>query len=33
MRQQAMSSRMLYARPIPVSRVVGAIADSTSLRL
>jgi 20S proteasome subunit alpha 6 len=28
MRQQAMSSRMLYARPIPVSRVVNSIADS-----
>lgn len=27
MRQQAMSSKMIYNRPIPVSRVVNAIAD------
>ncbi|KAK9247863.1 nucleophile aminohydrolase [Lipomyces tetrasporus] len=27
MRQQAMSSRMIYDRPIPVSRVVSAIGD------
>jgi len=27
MRQQAMTERMLYARPIPVGRVVGSIAD------
>jgi len=27
MRQQAMSSRMLYARPIPINRVVNSIAD------
>ncbi|KAK9324096.1 nucleophile aminohydrolase [Lipomyces orientalis] len=27
MRQQAMSSRMIYNRPIPVSRVVSAIGD------
>lgn len=27
MRQQAMSSKMVYNRPIPVSRVVNAIAD------
>lgn len=33
MRQQAMSSRMLYARPIPVSRVVSSIADSASRSL
>lgn len=27
MRQQAMSSRMLYGRPIPVGRAVQGIAD------
>lgn len=27
MRQQAMTERMLHARPIPVNRVVGSIAD------
>lgn len=31
MRTQAMSSRMLYNRPLPISRIVGAIADSASL--
>lgn len=30
MRQQAMQSRMLYGRPIPVARLVQTIADSTS---
>jgi 20S proteasome subunit alpha 6 len=30
MRTQAMSSRMVYNRPLPVSRIVGAIADSKS---
>ncbi len=30
MRQQAMQSRMLYARPIPVSRIVQSIADRQS---
>lgn len=30
MRQQAMSSRMVFNRPIPVNRLVSAIADSTS---
>lgn len=30
MRQQAMNSRMLYARPIPVNRVVNHIAERTS---
>ena len=30
MRQQAMSSRMLFNRPAPVNRLVGAIADSES---
>lgn len=28
MRQQAMQSRMLYGRPIPVARIVQTIADS-----
>lgn len=28
MRQQAMQSRMLYGRPIPVARLVQTIADS-----
>lgn len=28
MRQQAMSSKMIYARPIPVNRAVNAISDS-----
>ena len=28
MRQQAMSSRMLFNRPAPVNRLVGSIADS-----
>ena len=27
MRQQAMSSRMLYGRPIPVARIMQGIAD------
>jgi 20S proteasome subunit alpha 6 len=27
MRQKAMQSRMLYARPIPVGRIVQSIAD------
>lgn len=31
MRTQAMSSRMLYNRPLPISRIVGAIADSTCM--
>ena len=30
MRQQAMSSKMVFNRPIPVNRLVSAIADSTS---
>ncbi|KAA1466006.1 20S proteasome subunit [Dentipellis sp. KUC8613] len=30
MRQQAMSSRMVFNRPVPVNRLVSAIADSTS---
>lgn len=29
MRQQAMSERMVFNRPIPVNRLVGSIADST----
>lgn len=29
MRQQAMSSRMVFNRPVPVNRLVTAIADST----
>jgi len=33
MRTQAMSSRMLYNRPLPVNRIVNAIADSASLSL
>lgn len=32
MRQQAMSERMLYGRPIPVKRVVGSIADREDSR-
>ena len=31
MRQQAMSSRMLFNRPIPVNRLVSSIADSAYL--
>lgn len=31
MRTQAMSSRMLYNRPLPVNRIVNAIADSAFL--
>ena len=31
MRQQSMSSRLLYNRPIPVSRVVSAIADKAQI--
>ncbi|GAA5959228.1 hypothetical protein JCM3765_005114 [Sporobolomyces pararoseus] len=31
MRTQAMSSRMLYNRPLPVSRIVGAIADKAQI--
>jgi 20S proteasome subunit alpha 6 len=30
MRQQAMSSRMVFNRPIPVNRLVSSIADSQS---
>ncbi|KAG8901895.1 hypothetical protein FRB99_005015 [Tulasnella sp. 403] len=30
MRQQAMGSRMIFNRPIPVNRLVSSIADSTS---
>lgn len=30
MRQQAMSSRMVFNRPVPVNRLVSAIADSPS---
>jgi 20S proteasome subunit alpha 6 len=30
MRQQAMSSRMLYGRPIPVARIMQGIADRKS---
>lgn len=30
MRQQAMSSRMVFDRPIPVNRLVSSIADSKS---
>lgn len=30
MRQQAMSSKMIFNRPVPVNRLVSAIADSTS---
>lgn len=32
MRTQAMSSRMLYNRPLPVARIVNAIADSALAR-
>ena len=32
MRQQAMSSRMVFNRPIPVNRLVSSIADSSLLR-
>ena len=32
MRTQAMSSRMLYNRPLPVNRIVNAIADSACSR-
>lgn len=28
MRQQAMSSRMLFNRPIPINRLVSSIAES-----
>ncbi|KAK4053877.1 Proteasome subunit alpha type-6 [Microbotryomycetes sp. JL221] len=31
MRTQAMSSRMLYNRPLPVNRIVGAIADKAQV--
>ncbi|GAA5983681.1 hypothetical protein JCM10908_000379 [Rhodotorula pacifica] len=31
MRTQAMSSRMLYNRPLPISRIVGAIADKAQV--
>lgn len=31
MRQQAMSSKMVFNRPVPVNRLVSAIADSTSV--
>lgn len=31
MRQQCMSSRLLYNRPVPVSRVVNAIADKAQV--
>ena len=30
MRQQAMSSKMVFNRPVPVNRLVSAIADSSS---
>jgi hypothetical protein len=30
MRQQAMSEKMLYGRPIPVARIVQGISDSKS---
>ena len=30
MRQQAMSERMIYNRPIPANRLVSSIADSTN---
>ena len=33
MRQQAMNSRMLYARPIPINRVVNTIAERASIAL
>ena len=29
MRQQAMASKMVFNRPVPVNRLVSAIADST----
>lgn len=31
MRQQSMSSRLIYARPIPIARVVNAIADKAQV--
>ncbi|GAA5915201.1 hypothetical protein JCM6882_001135 [Rhodosporidiobolus microsporus] len=31
MRTQAMSSRMLYGRPVPISRIVGLIADKAQI--
>ena len=31
MRQQSMSSRLLYNRPVPVARVVNAIADKAQV--
>lgn len=31
MRQQAMSSRLLYSRPIPIKRVVDAIAEKAQI--
>ena len=33
MRQQAMASKMVYNRPVPVNRLVSTIADSASLPL
>lgn len=30
MRQQAMASKMVFNRPVPVNRLVSAIADSAS---
>jgi hypothetical protein len=30
MRQQAMASKMVFNRPVPVNRLVSTIADSTS---
>lgn len=33
MRQQAMSEKMLYGRPIPVARIVQGISDSGSQSL
>lgn len=33
MRQQAMSEKMLYGRPIPVARIVQGISDSASQSL
>jgi 20S proteasome subunit alpha 6 len=32
MRQQAMASKMVFNRPVPVNRLVSAIADSTPHR-
>jgi 20S proteasome subunit alpha 6 len=32
MRQQAMSSKMIFNRPVPVNRLVSSIADSSSYR-